>query len=167
MQTQSRAMAHSSLKNRLAEKSRVTGCRMHRFSTALLATLAAFTVSSAFAQTSWDQLTPIQVLSWPKNYFSAGLHYSGKVTVGFSKIGNIDLDTTSVGTDSSTVMSRTYNDGSVSLDTRTDDAGNKLASDGRTNTWSYSYASQVSSDQSSISFHSYYSADAGASVLAS
>lgn len=140
---------------------------MHRIPVAVLATLAALSATSAIAQTSWDQLTPVQVLSWPKNYFNAGLHYSGKVTVTFGNVGNIPLDTSAVGTDATSVISRNYSDGNVSLDSRTDDAGNKTPDDGRTNTWSYSYASQVSSDQSSISFHSYYSTSNGATALAS
>lgn len=129
------------------------------------ALLAALPVSTIFAQSRWDELTPYQVIAWPKNYFSFGAHYSGHVTAKFSKLGDIsslhDLgDTTSA-------ITRTYDDGTVAADTRTDDAGNKLADDGRTNSWTYAFASQVTSDQSGIAFHSYSATSEGATAEAS
>ena len=107
----------------------------------------------------------MQVLAWPENYFSAGVHFSGRVTAKFNKLGTIpgayDLG------DSTSVFARKYNDGYVSTDTRTDDNGNPILDDGRTNNWSYSFASQVTSDQGSIAFHSYSTTTEGASVSAS
>jgi hypothetical protein len=59
---------------------------------------------------------------------------------------------------------RTYNDGYVALDFRTDANGNPV-NDGLTNTWNYQYASQVTSS-GDMSFHAYSAATLGAGLNA-
>ena len=61
-------------------------------------------------------------------------------------------------------MARGYHDGSVSLDTRVDSGGNPI-NDGLTNTWKYSFPSQVTAG-SDIAFHSYSTTSTGASARA-
>jgi hypothetical protein len=91
----------------------------------------------------------------PKNSFSLAVRYSGKSSVRFKGLGTIN-SVWSAGT-TTDEESRSYDDGAVSLDARTNDDGADLPDDGRTNTWSYAKSSQVLADGSGIAFHTYSS----------
>lgn len=85
------------------------------------------------------------------NSFQFGLRYVGGPKVSFGQLGL--LPTNVVPGDATGVESRTYNDGAVGLDTRTDANGNPT-NDGLTNTWVYQYDSQVTAN-GDMAFHAY------------
>ncbi|MGA3007533.1 MAG: hypothetical protein ABSE59_06540 [Opitutaceae bacterium] len=74
----------------------------------------------------------------PKQKLSVGLRYLSGPKVSFSGSGNIPAQADPSA--DSTTTGRTYNDGTVSPDTRN---GGLSTNDGRTNTWSYDSASQA------------------------
>jgi hypothetical protein len=89
----------------------------------------------------------------PKQKFFIGFRVLGGPKVSFSGSGNIPT-TSNPGADSTTT-NRTYDDGSVSPNTRTDVTTGAGIVDGRTNTWNYDDASQVGADGTSVDMHSY------------
>ena len=111
-----------------------------------------------------QDLRAIDELAVPKNQLAFSLRFGGKLTARFQNVGRItsSLDLK----DTATEADRTYNDGYVALDSRTDGDGNDVHSDGRTNTWSYASASQVSADGTAIEFHRYETLSEGASISA-
>ena len=111
-----------------------------------------------------QDLRALDELAVPKNQLSFSLRFGGKLKANFRNVGSITsaLDLK----DTTTEANRTYNDGYVHLDSRVDGDGNDVASDGRTNTWSYNSATQVTSDLSAVDFHRYETLSEGASVLA-
>lgn len=117
-------------------------------------------------ETAIDELIKIDELVGPKGEFSVGIRVVGQLKATFSGLGTIKSDDLVTG-DLTSELARIYSDGYVSLDTRVDADGNSLLDDGRTNTWAYSYASQVTSDQSGISFHAYDSLSDGSTMSAS
>ncbi|MDD2764116.1 MAG: hypothetical protein PHE83_09115 [Opitutaceae bacterium] len=96
------------------------------------------------------------------NHIRFGLRYIGGPKVSFGELGNIPRNVL-VG-DTATVMARTYNDGYVNIDTRTDATGRPI-DDGLTNTWKYNFSSQVTSG-GDISFHAYSASTLGAGLKA-
>jgi hypothetical protein len=136
---------------------------MRRLATVLL-TSSFLTPALLQAQSSWDGATPIQFIQPPMNYFSAGIRYSGRITASFSNLGTID-SARDIG-DTTSEYGRVYDDGYVGLDSRTTQSGEDVYDDGRTNNWSYSYASQVTADQGSIAFHTYSSKTQGGGIAA-
>ncbi|MFO1449915.1 MAG: hypothetical protein U1F61_17280 [Opitutaceae bacterium] len=101
----------------------------------------------------------------PKNSFSLSVRYSGKSSVRFKGLGTIE-SARSAGT-TTDETTRTYDDGTVSIDSRANDDGVDLPDDGRTNTWSYAKTSQVLPDESGIAFHTYSSVTEGAELALS
>lgn len=100
-----------------------------------------------FVLPKWD-FTPRR-----DNLFSTSLRYNGSAKVTFSNLGIIDsgLDFS----DLTSETTRVYHDGTVGVDTRTDNAGASLADDGKTNNWSYNTADQITGEGTSIAFHEY------------
>ena len=111
-----------------------------------------------------DIIPVLQVFQTPKNSFSASLKYSGRLRASFGNLGTVNSvrDIGDVGSE----YLRTYDDGSVGIDTRVTDGGSDLFDDGRTNTWNYAYASQVTPDEQGIAFHTYSSISEGATAEA-
>jgi hypothetical protein len=112
-----------------------------------------------------EDLRALDELAVPRNQLAISLRFGGKLKAHFQNVGSItsSLDLK----DTTTEANRTYNDGYVAVDTRVDGDGNDVASDGRTNTWSYDSAKQVSADGTAIDFHRYETRSEGASILAS
>ncbi len=100
----------------------------------------------------------------PRQEFSFGVRLGGRLQATFRHIGAIasDLD---IG-DLTSEVARTYSDGYVALDSRTDGDGNDMPDDGRTNNWSYSADAQVTADRTGISFHRYETSSDGSTVSA-
>jgi hypothetical protein len=96
------------------------------------------------------------------NHFRFGLHYVGGPKVAFGQLGSVP-SAASVG-DPTGLMSRTYNDGYVSLDPRKAPDGNPVG-DGLTNTWSFVNTSQATAS-GDLAFHDYSSATLGATERA-
>ncbi|MBI2512126.1 MAG: hypothetical protein HYV96_09105 [Opitutae bacterium] len=111
-----------------------------------------------------QDLRALDELAVAKNQLSFSLRFGGKLKARFQNVGTI-TSALDLG-DTTTEAHRTYNDGYVSLDARVDGDGNDVASDGRTNTWSYNSATQVSADGTAIDFHRYETRSEGASILA-
>jgi hypothetical protein len=111
-----------------------------------------------------EDLRALDEMAVPKNQLAFSMRFGGKLKARFQNVGSItsSLDLK----DTATEANRTYNDGYVALDSRVDGDGNDVASDGRTNTWSYNAATQVSADGSAIDFHRYETRSEGASILA-
>lgn len=111
-----------------------------------------------------QDIRAIEELAVPKNQLAFGLRFGGKLKATFQNVGSItsSLDLP----DTATEANRAYNDGYVYLDSRVDDDGNDIPSDGRTNTWSYNSAAQVSADGTAIDLHRYETRSEGASMLA-
>ena len=93
-----------------------------------------------------------------------GLRFVGRTNVTFRDVGTI-AGTTDPG-DLTSEMMRTYNDGTVFVDTRFDSDGFSLPDDGRTNRWFFNSQDQVVADDSAIAFHSISSLSNGASTEA-
>lgn len=96
------------------------------------------------------------------NYLQVGLHTAGSPTVSFGQLGSVPSAMTTGA--AAGVEERAYHDGAVGLNTRTDADGNPI-NDGRTDTWRYSFASQVTSG-GDIAFHSYSTSSTGATAQA-
>jgi hypothetical protein len=96
------------------------------------------------------------------NSLQFGLRYLGGPKVSFGNLGTI-AGTASIG-DPTGVANRTYDDGSVSLDARSAPNGGPV-NDGLTNTWTYNFASQVTSS-GDIAFHAYSTNTTGAGIAA-
>ncbi len=88
------------------------------------------------------------------NSLQFGLRVIGSPKVSFGKLGSV-AGTSELGL-ATGPADRSYNDGGVALDHRTDANGNPV-NDGLTNSWNYNFASQVTSS-GDMSFHA-YSAD--------
>lgn len=116
------------------------------------------------AQQHNEDFIPIQVFQPPVNYFSAGFNTTGRLKATFKNLGTI-VTTHDIG-DATSEYTRGYDDGAVSKDARKTDNSEDLPDDGRTNTWSFLYASQVTADQRAIAFHSYSTKSEGATANA-
>lgn len=101
----------------------------------------------------------LELLDGPVNGFSVSTRFLGKASVTFSGIGSVSAAHDA--TDTTSEVERTYDDGRVSLDSRTDSDGNDLLDDGRTNNWYYYSADQVTPDGNGIAFHQYSSTASG------
>ncbi|HEY0944185.1 MAG TPA: hypothetical protein VGD81_02930 [Opitutaceae bacterium] len=113
---------------------------------------------------SEDRPPPFEYLNPRLNTFSLSLRYVGRTKVTFRNLGTIATDRDAG--DMTSEVGRSYDDGYVNVDTRTDSSGNDLLDDGTTNSWHYRNASQVTEDESGIAFHTYSSVSEGASVSA-
>jgi hypothetical protein len=96
------------------------------------------------------------------NQLRFSLRYIGGPKVSFGKLGNVP-SIVNAGDTTSTV-SRNYNDGYVDPDARKDLNGNPV-NDGLTNSWNYQYTSQVTPG-GDIAFHSYSASTLGAGLQA-
>jgi hypothetical protein len=126
--------------------------------------LLAACAASAFAQSYTIQPMTLQPNRKPGGTFSLSLRMIGSAKVTFGEVGTIDsgLD---IG-EATGLMTRVYSDGAVALDGRYTTDGTKVPDDGRTNSWGYGNASQVTNDGSGIAFHLYGTRSDGASVEA-
>jgi hypothetical protein len=86
------------------------------------------------------------------NSLRFGLRYVGGPKVAFHHLGDVPANVPVYGV--SDVVARTYNDGKVNLDGRTDGNGYPKK-DGWTNNWSVDFPSQINADDKTISFHIY------------
>lgn len=136
---------------------------MRRYLLVVSISLLGFVPRSS-AQPKNEDLIPIQIFQPPVNYFSASFNYTGRLSATFRNLGTI-ASANDIG-DTKSEYSRVYNDGYVSKDSRTTDSYEDLPDDGRTNTWQFLYASQITADQRAIAFHNYSSVSDGASVEA-
>jgi hypothetical protein len=93
-----------------------------------------------------------------------GARYTGQAIATFGNVGTIYSD--SVLGDTTTVMTRRYTDGTVALDERYTDDGDKIPPDGRTNTWRFRDSSQVLEDGFGIAFNDYTTDGVGQTVSA-
>ncbi|HEY0969005.1 MAG TPA: hypothetical protein VGD88_16560 [Opitutaceae bacterium] len=107
------------------------------------------------------RLADLEFVDGPVNAFSISTRLVGRASVNFTNLGGVSSGHEV--TDLTSEVTRTYDDGRVSKDTRTDTDGNDLLDDGRTNSWYYYSASQVTPDESGISFHQYSSVSDGQS----
>lgn len=89
-----------------------------------------------------------------------GLHYVGGPKVAFKNLGTVPFNPALV--DPTSLDSRTYTDGTVSQDARTDSAG-RPANDGLTNTWQMNYADQIT-PSGDVAMHLYSTASTGANM---
>jgi hypothetical protein len=89
-----------------------------------------------------------------------GLRYVGGPKVAFKNLGIVPVYSTVV--DPTSLAARTYNDGSINADSRTDSSGRPL-NDGLTNDWSVDYASQVTTS-GDIAYHLYSTNSSGAAL---
>jgi len=96
------------------------------------------------------------------NTLQFGLRHLGGPKVSFGKLGVIP-GTAQLG-DPTGAATRTYDDGSVSLDPRVDSNGAPV-NDGLTNTWGYTFTSQVT-PSGDIAFHGYSADTSGAGINA-
>lgn len=141
----------------------------------LLAAAAVLFVPALFSQsvpppspqTEEELLADIRAMELAvmrRSEISFSVRFGGELKAKFVGVGAIssDLD---IG-DVSSEANRSYNDGYVALDSRVDLDGNDLPSDGRTNNWRYTSASQVTSDQTGIAFHRYETISDGSSINA-
>jgi len=92
------------------------------------------------------------------NLVHFGLRFVGGPKVSFGHLGFVPANA-AIG-DTETQGNRSYNDGTVSLDARTDRNGNAI-NDGFTNTWSYTESTQVT-PTGDIAFHAYSATSLGA-----
>lgn len=119
------------------------------------------------AQTEEELLADLRALEMAvarRSQISFSLRLGGHLKAKFLGVGAIasDLDIS----DTTTEEARTYNDGYVGADTRSDTDGEDMASDGRTNNWSYNAASQVTADETGVSFHRYETISDGSTISA-
>jgi hypothetical protein len=96
------------------------------------------------------------------NSLQFGLRVIGGPKVSFGNLGTVP-GASELGL-ATGPADRTYNDGHVSLDLRTDANGNPV-NDGLTNTWNYQYDTQVTSS-GDMSFHAYSASTLGAGLNA-
>ena len=96
------------------------------------------------------------------NSLTFGMRILGGPKVSFGKLGTIP-GTASIG-DPTGGATRSYDDGTVSLDPRVDSFGSPV-NDGLTNTWTYNFASQVT-PSGDIAFHAYSANTSGAGLNA-
>lgn len=112
----------------------------------LLAGQSVFAQSkpAAAAKTESEEAVFIPVEYLPPPYqISVGVRISGNAKVKFSGLGSI-ASNVFPGGDKTTVANRTYNDGTVALDSSIDIDGNQIEiTDGKTNYWSFTSADQV------------------------
>lgn len=139
---------------------------MRKTTLILFSTLGAL---NAFAQQQDDddrkQPTPVENLYFatdefvyiPRNTLYVGLRVMKGASASFSGSSFISNPNVNVGDASGVYQYRSYHDGNVSYDTRTDGDGKPVASaDGLTNTWTYAYAEQVSTEHPGyIAMHNY------------
>lgn len=105
-----------------------------------------------------------EILYEPKSTMSLSLRYVGRAQAVFRGLGTIASAHES--SDLVSDVTRTYDNGSVGTDTRTDGEGNRIANDGRTNTWGFQNQSQITADESSVVFNAYSSVSEGATTQA-
>jgi len=82
-----------------------------------------------------------------------GMRYVGGPKVAFHNVGNVPA--TNVIADATIPTTRVYNDGGVSIDTRTDSSGRPV-NDGLTNNWTLNYDSQITAG-GDVAYHLYSS----------
>jgi len=110
----------------------------------------------------------------PDNGFSVGLRMLRKARVTFTGMGangsswNFGSDPNHLNPGETAVMTRRYNDGYVSIDTRTTLAGAPV-NDGMTNTWQMTSGTQVvgssgGAGTGSVAFHAYYTGESTATA---
>ena len=91
----------------------------------------------------------------PKNTISIGLRVlSGPRISVSSTFGIVPFSTNPGDPNNTSITSRTYDDGAVFPDTRTDSNGNPITPDGRTNSWNYLSDSQLTADRNGVMMHS-------------
>jgi hypothetical protein len=94
------------------------------------------------------------------SFFSASARLTSRARASFRNLGTVasrhELD------DATSEIARTYDDGYVGVDSRTDGSGVDLPDDYRTNNWSYDRTRQVTADGNAIAFHAYSSTTNGA-----
>jgi hypothetical protein len=105
-----------------------------------------------------------EILFEPKFTVSLSLRYVGRVQASFGGLGTIA--SSSEPGDLISDVTRTYDNGTVGTDTRLDGDGNRIAPDGRTNSWSFRHASQITADESSVVFNTYSTVSEGATAAA-
>jgi cell division septation protein DedD len=86
------------------------------------------------------------------NSMRFGLRYVGGPKVAFHNVGGVKADQTAQ-PESAVLVTRVYDDGTVSPDARTDAVGHP-ANDGQTNTWNANLASQITAD-GNVAYHIY------------
>ncbi len=91
----------------------------------------------------------------PKQKLWVGFRVLTGPKVSFSGSGNIPSGVNPGDPNDPTVTTRTYNDGSIAPDSRTDVTTGAAIVDGRTNTWNYTTASQVGADGTSVNMNEY------------
>ena len=128
----------------------------------LLLTAGFFFLAGTLGAQSEDEDLDVMPFVLGKNYLHVGLHYAAGPRVAFGQLGSVPSG--ALLGDATGSMARSYNDGSVGLDTRADISGNPI-SDGLTNTWNYSFASQVTAG-GDVAFHSYSTTSTGAAIRA-
>lgn len=122
-----------------------------------LALLGTVVLVSVEAQVYTIQPRPMTVDNRPRGGFSLSLRYSGSANVTFEDVGTITSNL-NVGDMTSRAV-RVYHDGFIGSDSR---GG---GDDGRTNTWSYDFDSQVTAG-GDIAFHRYATTTNGTDVRA-
>lgn len=105
-----------------------------------------------------------ELLIEPKYTVSLSLRYVGRTQAIIRGLGTIA--SAHEATDVVSDVTRTYDDGFVGVDARVDGDGNRIADDGRTNTWSFRNSSQITPDESSVVFNTYSTTSEGAIVAA-
>ncbi len=105
-----------------------------------------------------------EILYEPKSTMALSLRYVGRAQAVFRGLGTIE--SAHEASDLVSDVTRTYDNGSVGVDTRTDGEGGRIANDGRTNTWNFQKGSQITADESSVVFNAYSSISEGASTQA-
>lgn len=101
----------------------------------------------------------------PDNTLSVGIRVSGKAKVEFSGIGTIN-NVTMPTEDMTAEINRSYTNGAVRVDQRTDANGNPVPDDGKTNNWGFESMDQVSADGTGIYMTSYSTVSDGSLVNA-
>lgn len=102
------------------------------------------------------------IIRRPKGDVSVSMRVIGKAKVTFGNLGTMsalqDLS------DSTSLYTRRYDDGTVALDARRTGSGVPLPNDGRTNTWAFVDPAQVVDDEYGIAFHAYSTTPDGSTV---
>ncbi|HTQ31441.1 MAG TPA: hypothetical protein VMI53_09545 [Opitutaceae bacterium] len=92
----------------------------------------------------------------PKNTISIGFRtMTGPRVSVSSSFGIVPSQFDPGNANDSSITTRVYADGGVFPDTRTDSNGNPITPDGRTNTWNYQSASQLTPDGNGVAMHTY------------
>jgi len=128
--------------------------------------IASLGVISAYAQDSDERAPspPVENLYFatdefiyiPRNTLYVGFRVLSGAKASFSGSSRIWSQNVYVGDETTKVDYRTYHDGQVGVDSRTDADGNYiLSADGLTNTWSYSSDTQAAEKNGYIAMHNY------------